>query len=231
MTHGDAIELIRDLLGTRDTLGTWSSTTLYRLLNVACRQVWQDVIFVTKGRVAETAYVTYTANALGVDIYSGAEATKLTRLMQLLGVWTLPYAGSALGEQPATPVLPKDAAQVEDYQAGRLLIDPEVYYTHNANQIQLRPIPDSVTYLMLKVLLLPAELAATDDATVQLLAGALPGIHDVIVYKACYLASVKVREAALQFQELAREAWTAALPFLSLSGRYPLEPERVSADE
>ena len=230
MTHVNAILMLQELIGTRDTVGTWNSTTMYRFLNMASRSVWNDIVWMAKGRFATDAYVTYTANAVSQAIFSGTNAAKASRIVQCLEGYAMQTAGAQSQTNEPVPMLPKSPEEIEQYQFGRLILSGETYYTVVAGNLIVRPIPSATSYFLLKMILSPTELDAATAASTELLDGLCPQAHDLICLKAAYLASLKTREVATEFQAEVQNEWMRITPFIQAVGHYPLGVRQVTAD-
>jgi hypothetical protein len=229
MTLAEAIDLARELIGTRESVGTWDLTTLTRLLNVAQRYWWMKIANAAQGLCMEEKQLTYTAGSLSQSLATAGKGS----VLKLLAVFRLPNAGAISATNHPQPITPAAGmADLEtdsdsDSSIGRAEAE-WTYHRDNSDNLHLRfaggPVQDT-TYLLARLIRQPTDLVLTTD---KLFGDTLHHLHNLVVYRACELACVKVREAANYFGGLQREEWAEAEETLKNSDQMPMGIRHVA---
>jgi len=230
MTLGDIQDTARVLLATRDTTNVWTDSILTTLANMAQRHVWRRVAGYNPNLCAAQGRVTYSADALKLDLETALSAN----IDSLLAVYALNEDADPSASNTTYSLRP---AHLEEIDAPKWTGDPGVaalttYTTQTTSfrfamqgrEIVLRPIPTEDVYLWLRYIAPPADMASPTDSVFD---GELVSLHDMVLYRTLVLCATRSKESAAQYANLEQGAWSEALPLLGSQDCEPLPPRQL----
>ena len=234
MDLGEVRDTMRILLGTRDSSNQWTDAVLTTIINMAQKQIWRRIAGYSRDLCATSARVTYSADALVLDLETGITGTP--NINSILSVYAVLQDADPSTSNPPYPLRPIALADLDSTRFGGdpavtaladyTLQSAQFRYAMSGRSINVRPIPSRDLFLWVRYIAVPTDLSASSD---DVFGGELVDLHDAVLYRALMMAAVRSKETPDGYAELERTAWDDGLATLETQSQEPLPPRSVTS--
>jgi len=232
MTRVQAAEMVRALLGARDTSGVWTAATLNTLVNFAQRDVWRRLVAQHRQLCIVEEHKAYRAGYASEQLYVVAGGGMTTFPVEaIIGCFTTQYDAAVSATNPCWAMVNTNVSDIDRWSDNTLhSLDSGGTYRYallGNNTLMVRPIPSGALPVVIRYVPTPADL---DTDAKQIFGGLLFPAHDLVVRQMCILATMRTREDNRAFREEFREAWQAYAMTAATNPQFAEAPRNALSD-